>query len=334
MTEHPFAQYVRILGKGPNLSRAMTAEETEAAVSMIIKGEVEPVQLGAFLTLMRVKTETPEEVTGFVRAAKASMSVPDNAPAVDLDWASYAGKSRQLPWYLFSALLLAQNGTKVFMHGADGHTPDRIYARQVFEALGVPVATSMDEAVAQINAGNFAFMPLEFLSPRLHEIMELKPLLGVRSPVHTIARKLNPFDAPAQILSVAHPAYRDVHQEAALLLGQPHMCVFKGDGGEAERRPSKPCRVYSVHDGALSDEMWPPLADSPASLQDETMDVARMMPVWTGAQEDDYAAQTVIGSAAIALRLMGKAGSVGDADAKAKAMWDARDKTTLLKSAS
>ncbi|MDP2785557.1 MAG: hypothetical protein Q8O38_13330, partial [Sulfurimicrobium sp.] len=59
--EHPFAQYVRILGKGPNLSRALTAQETEDAVRLIMSGLVEPVQLGAFLTLLRVKTETPEE---------------------------------------------------------------------------------------------------------------------------------------------------------------------------------------------------------------------------------------------------------------------------------
>ena len=328
--EHPFAQYVRILGKGPNLSRALTAEECEAAVRMIMDGEVEPVQLGAFLTLLRVKTETPDEVAGFVRGAKAGIHVPADAPKVDLDWSSYAGKTRQLPWYVLSALMLAAHGHRVFMHGADGHTPGRVYARQTLEALGVPVAASMDEAARQLEASNFAFAPLGVLSPRLQEIMDLKPLLGVRSPVHTVARKLNPFDAPAQILSVAHPAYRDVHQEAAVLLGQKRMCVFKGDGGEAERRPAKPARVYNVFDGEMFDELWPPLVSGQASQVDEAMDVGRMLPVWTGQIEDDYAAQTVIGSAAIALRLMGAAATVEEADAMAAEMWAGRNKSSLL----
>ena len=104
--EHPFAQYVRILGKGRNGSRALSGEEAYEAFRMIMADEVEPVQLGAFLMLMRVKEESPEEVASAVRAIRASMSMPTNAPEVDLDWSSYAGKKRQLPWYLLAALAL------------------------------------------------------------------------------------------------------------------------------------------------------------------------------------------------------------------------------------
>ena len=53
--EHPFAAYVRILGRGKTLSRSLTIEEAEVAMAMILRGEVRPEQLGAFLMLMRVK---------------------------------------------------------------------------------------------------------------------------------------------------------------------------------------------------------------------------------------------------------------------------------------
>ena len=52
--------------------------------------------------------------------------------AVDLDWSSYAGKRKHLPWFILSALLLAENGIRVFMHGSDGHTAGRIYTRKLF----------------------------------------------------------------------------------------------------------------------------------------------------------------------------------------------------------
>ena len=51
--EHPFAQYVRILGKGPNLSRPLSIEEMYQAASLIMKGQVEPMQIGAFLCILR-----------------------------------------------------------------------------------------------------------------------------------------------------------------------------------------------------------------------------------------------------------------------------------------
>ena len=62
--EHPFAQYVRIIGRGKNVGRSYTEEEAETAMDMILADQVEPEQLGAFLMLLRVKEETPEEVAG------------------------------------------------------------------------------------------------------------------------------------------------------------------------------------------------------------------------------------------------------------------------------
>ena len=64
VTEHPFAQYVRILGKGKSGSRSMTREEARAAMGMILDQQVEPEQLGAFLMLLRMKEEAPEELAG------------------------------------------------------------------------------------------------------------------------------------------------------------------------------------------------------------------------------------------------------------------------------
>jgi len=72
MNEHPFADFIRALGKGPQGSRAVTFDESKAATRMILAGEVLPLQLGAFLTLMRVKIETPAAIAGLAAAARAT----------------------------------------------------------------------------------------------------------------------------------------------------------------------------------------------------------------------------------------------------------------------
>ena len=170
--EHPFAQYVRILGRGKSAQRPLTEEEAETAMAMVLDGQVLPEQLGAFLMLLRLKEETPEEIAGFVRAARHGFQLPDQPPRVDLDWSSYAGKRRQLPWFVLAALALADSGVTVFMHGAEGHTPGRIYTRETFEALGLPVASSLAEAARGMAAAGIAYLPLEHLSPRLHELIQ------------------------------------------------------------------------------------------------------------------------------------------------------------------
>ncbi|MBF0247634.1 MAG: glycosyl transferase family protein, partial [Alphaproteobacteria bacterium] len=236
-TEHPFAQFIRIIGRGPNLSRPLDEEEMYEAAKMILSGDVEPLQLGAFLCILRVRTEVAEEGAGFVRAVRDGLTLPADAPTVDVDWATYSGKKRQLPWYLLSAFLLAQNGIKICMQGTEGHTEGRLFSSEALAALGVPLAGSLAEASAQIHATNFAYLPLRNFVPKLQDIIELKSILGVRSPVNTFARILNPFGADHELQTVFHPNYRDVHRDTAALLGQKHMAVFKGEGGEAERRP-------------------------------------------------------------------------------------------------
>ena len=326
--EHPFAQYIRILGKGRHGTRGLSEDEAYTAMGMVMREEVEPAQLGAFLMLMRVKEETPEEVAGAVRAVRATLDVPADAPAVDLDWSSYAGKKRHLPWYILATLLLAQNGIRTFVHGAAGHTAGRIYTKDVLPALGLPVATSLQEAARQLESDNVTYLDIEHLSPRLHEIIEMRPVLGLRSPVHTIARMLNPFGADSMMQGIFHPGYRDIHQEAGKLLEQPHMAVIKGEGGEIERNPDQSCLLRNLHEGVLSEEEWPAMF-SKRHVRPDDLDVGHLAQVWNGSRDDEYAAASVVGTVAVTLYMMGRAADREQAESQAWQMWQERDKARL-----
>jgi len=324
-TEHPFAQYVRILGKGKNGSRSLTFDEAYDSMKLILNDEVTPEQLGAFLMLLRVKEETPEEVAGFVKATKESILIPEDMPKIDLDWSSYAGKKRQLPWYILSSLLLADNGITTFMHGAAGHTAGRVYTKDIINKFGISCCENMEQVKTSIAENNFAYMDIEYLSPLMHKIIELRPFLGLRSPVHTVSRMIDPFNADYVIQGIFHPGYRPMHQEAALLLNMKHVAVVKGDGGEIERNPDMACLVQSVENETMSDEEWPPMF-SKRHMRDDVMDVNRLIGLWNGDVEDEYGDAAVIGTVAIALKLMGKADTISTAESFANEMWQSRKK--------
>ncbi|MEY3289547.1 MAG: hypothetical protein RLZZ419_1789 [Pseudomonadota bacterium] len=327
--EHPFAEYIRILGKGKKGSRPLTQEEAYQSMKMIMAGEVLPVQLGAFLMLMRVKEETPEELAGFVLAARESCNMASGQLVVDLDWSSYAGKRRHLPWFLLSALLLAENGTTVFMHGASGHSADRVYTRDVLKYLGLEYATSIEQSRQQLEQQHFSYLSLAHFCPKLHEIIELRPLLGLRSPVHTLVRLLNPFNAKYSIQGIFHPGYRPVHQQASALLQQPHAAALKGEGGETERNPDMECLVQSVHNGELFDENWPALF-ARRHVKSEVLDPRQLAAIWQENIDDEFAQTTIIGTAAIALKLLGKADTQQQAHQLATDYWLNRDKQKYL----
>ncbi|MDA8327597.1 MAG: glycosyl transferase family protein [Betaproteobacteria bacterium] len=321
--EHQFAPFIRILGKGKNGSRSLTQDEAYHAMRMILADEVEPLQLGAFLMLLRVKEESPEELAGFVLAAREAIVFPDNAPAVDVDWSSYAGKRRQLPWFLLSTLLLASHGVNVFMHAIGGRKDDRVYTPETLTILGITPCDSVQEAANRIRDHHFAFMSLEALSPKLYQIIGMRSLLGLRSPVHTLARMLNPMRAPVMMQGIFHPAYRDMHQLAAQLLNQPHVAVIKGEGGEIERDPDSACLVKGVHNGELTEETWPPMFDN-RHVKDASMDIQRLPALWHGDIVDEYGLAAVVGTTAITLKTMGRADTQNAALKMAQDMWAQR----------
>ncbi len=322
--EHPFAPYVRILGKGRSGSRSLSQDEAYDAMRQILAGQVEPVQLGAFLMLLRVKEETPAELAGFVQAAREWIAQQRPAGlSVDLDWSSYAGKRKHYPWFLLAVRLLAQRGIRIFMHGASGHTINRLYTEAVLPALGLPICQSWEQVAPALDQHNMAYMSLDQLCPTLGDIIGLRNVLGLRSPVHTLARLLNPLDAPYVMQAIFHPAYRSSHQQAALLLGYQNNCVIKGEGGEIERNPDGSCLALRVVNGEAVSEEWPALFPLRHAAE-EAFDLEHFLAVWRGDASHEYGEQAVIGTLAMTLRTLQKADSPNQAMIMAAEWWQAR----------
>lgn len=326
--EHPFAEFVRILGKGKKGSRPLTEEEAFNAMTMILRKEVLDVQLGAFLMLLRVKEESATELSGFVKATKQFEKFPQLSAKPDIDWSSYAGKRRHLPWYLFSVFLLAENNFRVFMHGATGHTIDRLYTEDVFKQLGLAVANDWTSVPAQLTRQGFCFMPLSALSPRLSDLIDLRNILGLRSPVHSFARLLNPCNAPLVLQGIFHPSYRPLHQETALHLGYQNVSVIKGEAGEIERNPDANCLVQRVIKGELSNEEWPSMFEL-RHVKETELSLETWLSVWRGTHLHEYGIAAVTGTTALVIKALGLCDDQPSAEALARDWWEKRNKTML-----
>lgn len=328
--EHPFAGMLRIVGKGPGRGRALSRTEAREAFAMVLDGRAEDIQVGAFLLLLRYRGETPEELAGFVEALRAHEGWPAPAapgagnPRPALDWPSYAtGGSRGAPWFLLSALLLAEAGIGVLMHGVQPPSnpcgPEAVCAR-----LGLPVARSAAEAADHLERRRFAYLPLRILSPAAARLMGLRPLLGLRTPVNSLLKLANPLGAPAVLQGVFHPPYLALHAEAAALLGQSRSMVFKGGRGEAERNPLKACLVRTQNGAGWSDGEWPPLVGAGRGARPEPATPDHLLALWHGEAEDPAGTATVVGTAALALAAVQPSLSPGEATRLAQELWAGR----------
>lgn len=313
--EHAFAPYLRTLGRGPGRSRALTREEARDALRMVLAGRTDPHQVGAFLLLLRYRGEDAEEIAGLVEAAReASDAGP--GPRVDLDWPSYgAGRTRGEPWFLLAALALSRAGIRIVMHGSNAFTAG-VPVAEALPLLGLRAAADRDDAARLVAATGFAYLPLAAMDAGIDRLLMLRALLGLRSPINTVARLINPFDAPASVDGVFHPPYIAVHLGASERLRRSRLLVVKGGGGEAERNPAKAMTAHLLADGARHEFTLPALLPAAAKPVDS------LLAVWRGEVEGSGLA-TVLATIALGLIATGAAGPE-TADAEALALWHRR----------
>ena len=314
--EDKFAPYVAALGRGPGRSRDLTQEEARTAFGLILEGAADRAQIGAFLMLLRYRGENPATIAGLVQAARDHIGLPLPGLAADLDWPSYgAGRTREAPWFLLAALALAASGVAICMHGSNEFGAGQSVP-EALQVLEIAPARNAVEAAEQLRARRFAYLPLAAFAPKLDELLGLRRLFGLRSPVNTLVRLLDPADAGASVDGVFHPPYIETHLGAAALLGRPRLLVIKGGGGEAERSGEKPTIAYRwQQDHGRAEFTFPIL--SPRAEAETT----GIRAVWHG---ETPAPTAVLATIALAWFALGRAETPEEADQRAIKIWEER----------
>ena len=323
-SEAQFAAFVATLGRGPGRSRALTREEAHTAFGMVLRGEVDPHQVGAFLMLLRFRGEDAEEITGMVQAVRAHAVLGWDDLGVALDWPSYgAGRTRGAPWFLLSALALARSGITVLMHGSNDFSAG-IAVEDGLAALGMPRATDLTSALASLRANRFAYLPLRIMVPAVDRLLDMRRLFGLRSPVNTVARLLNPADAPFGVDGVFHPPYIDVHLGVAERMKRHRLLVLKGGGGEAERVPLKPATASVWDRDTGRQELALPAVEGLGPHPPASDTAAAFASVWNGETAPETPLATIRATIALALLAMGRADDASHAMEDAASIWAQR----------
>jgi anthranilate phosphoribosyltransferase len=231
---HAIAQ----VGRGVTKARALTPEEATEAMTVILEGKADPFELGALLVALRVKEETAEELTAFVRVAERLRQAV-SGPAPDLTVPSYAGKRQTFPVLLAAACVLAGCGVRVGLHG-HARPVDRTSIADVLGALGGDPTATPETAARHLERAGVAYVGIEAFFPVMHQMLELRHKMGLRSCFHTMSRLINPFGAARQMVGISHERTFQKYAHACHALGYQRVVAFRGLEGEAEPNPLTP----------------------------------------------------------------------------------------------
>ncbi|MCP4324270.1 MAG: glycosyl transferase family protein [Psychromonas sp.] len=300
-----FSEYIKLTGRGEKGRRSLTQKEAYDALSSYLNGEAELLQLAVLLMLQRVRNETSEEAAGYIQALRDNMDPNWRDINADIDWPCFAGKKRQPPWLMLAAKVLASQGKRIVLHGYNGVDAVKYQVETACPLLAINIAKTPEQAKQYLDEFNICYLPLESYSPELVPLLNLREKVGLRTPLNTVARSLNPTKAPFSIHGVFHKGYDKLHAQTSLLTAEASMIAFKGEGGESEINPrvsTDICGVQTV-DGkpVYIEQEWPTYLDGTSGAHTE-VSAEYLQKVWDGEVEDSYGDAAVICTIAVLLK--------------------------------
>jgi anthranilate phosphoribosyltransferase len=276
--------YIKEIGRGKDGARALTREQADDLFSQVLDGTVTDLEVGAFCLAMRIKGETAQEMAGFLDATRRRMALLPASTQPTIVIPSYNG-ARKLPLLTpLLALLLAREGLPVLIHGAA--TEDRrVFVSKVLEALDIPA----QEAIKKVAPGSVAFVPTALLSPGLQRLLDVRRVVNLRNPAHSLVKLMNPVDGPALIVSsYTHPEYA-ISMAETFALVQANALLIRGTEGESVADPRRTPKMQAFLGGRATDLQayqtgsLTELPDLPSAI-DAASTAAYIQAVMSGAQ--------------------------------------------------
>lgn len=221
-------QFIQKLVEGENL----TSEESEKAMEMIMSGKATPSQLGSFLTALRMKGETAEEIAAFAKAMrKFSQKISPKVAQVLVDVCGTGGdKIKTFNISTTAMFIVSAVGILVAKHGNRAIT-SHCGSADVLEELGINLNLEPDkikEGIEKLGIG-FMFAPAHHLAMKY--AIPTRKELGIRTVFNILGPLTNPANAQAQLMGVFAPNLTEKLAEVFKLLGLKQAMVVYGESG-------------------------------------------------------------------------------------------------------
>ncbi len=216
------------------LEKLIQGQDLDAMTSQhflhaLLAPDVNPLQAGACLALLRAKPETADELMGLVTALQDNM-IPLSTPHKILDIVGTGGDgANTVNISTGSALLAASCGIKVLKHG-NRAVSSMAGSADVLEALGVVIDLTPENIAQGLDEFNMGFCFAPNFYPALRQLRLLRQQLNVPTTFNLLGPLLNPGKPAHLILGVFNEALLEPMAGTLQKLGTTRSLVVHGGG--------------------------------------------------------------------------------------------------------
>jgi anthranilate phosphoribosyltransferase len=234
--------------------RSLTEQEAESAMRALLAGESTPVLTASFLTALRMKGETVDELTGFARAMRAVSTPLPIDPAVRplLDTCGTGGGGKgTFNISTVTAIVVAGAGMRVAKHG-NRSISSQCGSADLLEALGVRTNVSPEVAAASIREAGIGFLFAPAFHTAMKHVQPIRLELKMRTAFNYLGPLSNPARAEVQVTGTWSVEAAEKIAGSLARLGLERGYVVHGSDGLGELTVSGSAVVFDVRAGTVS----------------------------------------------------------------------------------
>lgn len=241
------AEAIKRVVDGQDLGR----EEMHEVFGAVMDGRASDVQKSALLVALRMKGETPEEITGAALAMRERVTPLDVDRADLVDTCGTGGDGRgTFNISTLAAIVAAGAGAKVAKHG-NRAVSSSCGSADVLSALGVNIDLNAAQMSDVLRSAGIAFLFAPKLHPATAAVASVRKELGLRTIFNVLGPLTNPAFAQRQVLGVYNERLVDVIARVLAALGATHALVVHSRDGLDEISVSAATHVSEVRDGKV-----------------------------------------------------------------------------------
>ncbi len=215
---------------------SLDAAEATFLMEKAMSGELGEIRLSAFLSALRAKGETSEEIGAFAKVMREN-AIPLHAPFPVIDTCGTGGDHSSLfNISTLSALVLAARGYKVAKHG-NRAVSSHMGSADILEALGYPLHETPQESLERLNKTGFTFLFAPSYHPAMKHAAHVRKELKVRTVFNLLGPLSNPTKAEIHVLGVFQEKLLDTMAKAIQFLGVKNALVVHSREGYDEISP-------------------------------------------------------------------------------------------------
>ena len=305
----------------------LTETEAMEAMDLIMSNAATDIQIAEFLTALRMKGETIEEITGFAKGMRAkAKTVPNCKDAIDIVGTG-GDCSNSFNISTTSAFIIAAAGAKVAKHG-NRSVSSKSGAADVLERLGVKIQTTPEQAANCIHEIGISFLFAQSYHGSMKYVAKARKEMGTRTVFNILGPLANPAETDYILLGVYSDDLIPVMAKVLCGLGIRHAMVVHGEDGFDEISISAPTKVAEIKDGGIfeytitPEQFGLPLAEKEEVVGGSPEENALITQGILAGTIRDAKRNIVLLNAGCALYVVGQAGSIGDGVALAAEMID------------